>query len=117
MAVTGKRTKATRPALGYDRCSQRWFVSFRTPAAYGEALLARLSVDLTNCFGRGFSVDRLETSRLFYLAYTAPSISATASRKSLAVNSARESRISPGRPAAGENPPVGRTVRPPRWRK
>lgn len=55
-------------------------------AAYGEALLARLSVDLTNCFGRGFSVDRLETARLFYLAYSAPSISATTSRKSLAVN-------------------------------
>jgi len=69
-------------------------------AAYGEALLARLSVDLTNRFGRGFSVDRLETARLFYLAYSAPSISATASRKSLAVNSAIGSRISPGLPAA-----------------
>lgn len=76
-------------------------------AAHGEALLARLSVDLTNRFGRGFSVDRLETSRLFYLAYSAPSISATALRKSRAVNSAIESRISPGLPAAGENPPVG----------
>lgn len=49
-------------------------------AGYGEALLARLSLDLTTRFGRGFSVDRLETARLFYLTYPVPSISATASR-------------------------------------
>jgi DUF1016 N-terminal domain len=38
-------------------------------AGYGEALLQRLSAEPTKRFGRGFSVDRLETSRLFYLAY------------------------------------------------
>jgi len=69
-------------------------------AAYGEALLARLADDLTRRLGRGFSVDRLETARLFYLAYSVPSIPATTSRKSLAGNSATASRISPGLPVA-----------------
>lgn len=49
-------------------------------AGYGEALLERLSADLTKRFGRGFSTDRLETSRLFYLAYPSREISATVSR-------------------------------------
>jgi DUF1016 N-terminal domain len=38
-------------------------------AGYGAALLRRLSADLKSRFGRGFSVDNLETMRLFYLAY------------------------------------------------
>jgi len=74
-------------------------------AGYGEALLQRLSGDLTQRFGRGFSVDRLETARLFYLAYpslgsglTSPSgpsaISATTSRKSKPKKSATLSRKS-----------------------
>jgi predicted nuclease of restriction endonuclease-like (RecB) superfamily len=63
-------------------------------AAYGEEVLARLAADLTTRFGRGFSVDRLETARLFYLAYTDRRISATPSRKSLAPSSATPSRIS-----------------------
>lgn len=50
-------------------------------AAYGSALLKRLSSDLTKRFGRGFSADNLETVRLFYLAYPG-SISETPSRKS-----------------------------------
>jgi predicted nuclease of restriction endonuclease-like (RecB) superfamily len=51
-------------------------------AAYGKALLARLSSDLTRRVGRGFSVDNLELMRRFYLAYPAPEISETPSRKS-----------------------------------
>jgi predicted nuclease of restriction endonuclease-like (RecB) superfamily len=51
-------------------------------AGYGEALLGRLSADLTERFGRGFSADNLETMRLFYLAYPSAPISETASRKS-----------------------------------
>lgn len=52
-------------------------------AKYGEALLERLSQDLTARFGRGFSVDNLEMMRLFYLTYPgAGQISETASRKS-----------------------------------
>lgn len=53
-------------------------------AGYGEALLARLSADLTSRFGRGFSVDNLETMRAFSSAYPPVAISETASRKSLA---------------------------------
>jgi hypothetical protein len=34
-------------------------------AAYGQALLVRLSGDLTKRFGRGFGVDNLELKRLF----------------------------------------------------
>lgn len=62
-------------------------------AGYDEALLAQLSLDLTKRFGRGFSVDRLETARLFYATYPVPSISATPSRKLDADNSATPSRI------------------------
>ncbi len=51
-------------------------------AGYGEALLVRLSADLSQRFGRGFSADNLETARLFYLAYPSREISETASRKS-----------------------------------
>jgi hypothetical protein len=35
-------------------------------AEYGRALLQRLSGDLAARFGRGFSVDNLESMRLFY---------------------------------------------------
>jgi len=38
-------------------------------AEYGKELLQQLSVDLTSKFGRGFSVDNLETMRLFYQTY------------------------------------------------
>jgi hypothetical protein len=50
-------------------------------AAYGKALLARLSSDLTRRAGRGFSVDDLELMRRFYLADPAPEISETPSRE------------------------------------
>jgi predicted nuclease of restriction endonuclease-like (RecB) superfamily len=51
-------------------------------AEYGEELLTRLSRALTRRFGRGFSVDNLETMRLFYIAYAGVAISETPSRKS-----------------------------------
>ena len=38
-------------------------------AAYGQALLQRLSADLTRQFGRGFGADNLELMRLFYQSY------------------------------------------------
>jgi len=41
----------------------------KSRAEYGQALLERLSADLTAHFGRGFSVDNLESMRGFYLAY------------------------------------------------
>lgn len=50
-------------------------------AAYGQALLKRLSVDLTTRFGRGFSERNLEQMRLFYLAWPPGQISQTPSAK------------------------------------
>ncbi len=54
----------------------------KTRAEYGEALLERLSADLTGRYGRGFGVDNLQRFRLFYLAYPPSRIHATLSRKS-----------------------------------
>jgi hypothetical protein len=53
----------------------------RRRADYGVQLIARLSIDLTQQFGRGFSADNLENMRRFFLAYPEASISETASRK------------------------------------
>ncbi len=50
-------------------------------AGYGEQLIERLALDLTQQFGRGFSVDNLENMRRFYVAYPLSAISETASRK------------------------------------
>ncbi|WP_428983576.1 DUF1016 N-terminal domain-containing protein [Paraburkholderia phymatum] len=50
-------------------------------AGYGQALLKRLSADLSVRFGRGFGTDNLEQMRLFYLAYPPDRISETLSRK------------------------------------
>nr|WP_233259664.1 PDDEXK nuclease domain-containing protein [Ramlibacter sp. WS9] len=53
-------------------------------ASYGEALLRRLALDLTQRFGRGFSRQNLQQMRAFYLAWPAEAISQTASGKSSA---------------------------------
>ena len=58
-------------------------------ASYGQALLKRLSADLSAQFGRGFGTDNLEQMRLFYLAYPPDQISETLSRK-LPLKTARE---------------------------
>lgn len=50
-------------------------------ATYGEALIVRLSVDLTARFGRGFSRQNLQQMRLFYLAWPPEHISQAASAK------------------------------------
>ena len=50
-------------------------------AGYGEQLINRLSSDLTQQFGRGFSADNLENMRRFFSAYPVSAISETASRK------------------------------------
>jgi predicted nuclease of restriction endonuclease-like (RecB) superfamily len=49
-------------------------------AGYGEQLIERLSLDLTQQFGRGFSPDNLEYMRRFFLAYPQAVISETVSR-------------------------------------
>ncbi len=61
-------------------------------AGYGEELLLRLSNDLMQRYGRGFSVDNLEAMRKFYIVYPHLLKSETMSRKS--VKSATLSRTS-----------------------
>jgi predicted nuclease of restriction endonuclease-like (RecB) superfamily len=53
----------------------------KSRAEYGASLLEQLSADLNLRFGRGFSVDNLESMRLLYLAYPHSRISETVSRK------------------------------------
>lgn len=50
-------------------------------AEYGERVLIRLSADLTNTFGRGYSVDSLQRMRSFYVVYPPQRIYATILRK------------------------------------
>lgn len=52
-------------------------------AGYGEQLIERLSLDLTQQFGRGFSADNLENMRRFYSAHPVEKISETLSRISV----------------------------------
>ena len=52
-------------------------------AEYGQALLTRLSADLTGRFGRGFSARNLRQFRQFYLAWPDPQIWQKSSAKSL----------------------------------
>ena len=51
-------------------------------AAYGGALIERLSNDLTPLFGRGFSRQNLYNMRLFYISYPSDKIFQTLSGKS-----------------------------------
>lgn len=50
-------------------------------AGYGEQLIERLSLDLTQQFGRGVSPDNLENRRRFFLVNPAPVIFETTTRK------------------------------------
>jgi predicted nuclease of restriction endonuclease-like (RecB) superfamily len=61
-------------------------------ATYGEALIKRLSADLSSRFGRGFSARNLEQMRSFYQAWPIDSISQTASAK---LNRPRKSQTLP----------------------
>ena len=62
-------------------------------AEYGKQLLQNLSEDLRKTFGKGFSVDNLESMRLFYLTYSKEKISETVSRKFKSNKSETPSRI------------------------
>jgi hypothetical protein len=53
----------------------------RRRAGYGKQLIERLSIDLTQLFGRGFSADNLDNMRRFFLANPVAPISETASRE------------------------------------
>lgn len=50
-------------------------------ATYGDALIKRLSADLSSRFGQGFSARNLEQMRSFYQAWSIDKISQTASAK------------------------------------
>ena len=50
-------------------------------AAYGVALIERLSTDLTHRFGRGFSRQNLQQMRLFYQFWSGETICQTLSGK------------------------------------
>jgi predicted nuclease of restriction endonuclease-like (RecB) superfamily len=56
--------------------------SGRRRAGYGEALLKKLSADLTRQFGRGFSRQNLQQMRQFYRVYPSTDIRQTVSGKS-----------------------------------
>jgi predicted nuclease of restriction endonuclease-like (RecB) superfamily len=71
-------------------------------AEYGQALLKRLSGDLTSRFGRGFSERNLEQMRLFYLAWPTAQISQTVSAKS------SSSRIAQAVPAQVDSSAISR---------
>ena len=75
-------------------------------AEYGKALMRRLSADLTRRFGRGFSVDNLESMRRFYRAFPGAQISETLSRKSRS-NTPLEAIPAPGirQTLSGESSP------------
>lgn len=60
-------------------------------AARGQQLLQRLSKDLEQRFGHGFSVDNLEQMRLFYLAYPPQRISEALSRNNPQALTTRQS--------------------------
>jgi len=83
--VTAKRINSVMTAAYW--LSGRRIIEYeqngKQRAVYGKALLVRLSRDLSDRFGRGFSADNLESMRLFYLAFPTGKISETLSRKSL----------------------------------
>ncbi len=60
-----------------------WEQAGKERAAYGEALLNRLSADLKKRFGRGFSRQNLQQMRQFYLIYPHEKICQTLSGKLL----------------------------------
>ncbi|AVS60307.1 DUF1016 domain-containing protein [Paracidovorax avenae] len=67
-------------------------------AEYGQALIKRLSADLSSRFGRGFSERNLEQMRLFYLAWPPGQISQTLSAK---LPPSRASQTASGELASG----------------
>jgi predicted nuclease of restriction endonuclease-like (RecB) superfamily len=62
-------------------------------AGYGEQLIARLSQDLTQQFGRGFSARNLEQMRQFYLTRAIPQTVSAESTKLLTKTVARKRQI------------------------
>ena len=61
-------------------------------AGYGEQLIERLSLDLTQHFGRGFSGRNLEQMRQFYLIWAIPQTPSAESPKRLTTTVAKKSQ-------------------------
>ena len=97
-----RATNAVMTATYWD--AGRQIVEFeqggKARAAYGAALLVRLSADLTAKHGRGFSVDNLERFRLFYQRFPLPGISATPLRISESADQKANERPSAGQISA-----------------
>lgn len=78
-SLSARAVNAVMTATYWD--AGRQIVEFeqggKSRAAYGAALLERLSSDLTAKHGRGFSVDNLERFRLLYLRFPVAGKSAT----------------------------------------
>lgn len=72
----------------------------RRRAGYGEQLIKRLSVDLTNEFGRGFGVINLQQMRNFYVNWPSSPINQTLSDKSARTLSGESSK---GQTLSGES--------------
>ena len=92
VALIDEAHKASVKAVNAVMTATYWFVGRhiveyeqrgKERAEYGQELLRRMSKDLTDLRGRGFSPDNLESMRRFYLAYRNALISETPSRKSL----------------------------------
>ncbi|MFH0827786.1 MAG: PDDEXK nuclease domain-containing protein [Candidatus Omnitrophota bacterium] len=89
--ITGARAKIVRD-IDTTQVYAYWFIGKaiidheqggRPRAEYGQQALINLSRDLTNRFGKGFSVDNLQNMRRFYSEFpNIPKIYETASRKS-----------------------------------
>ncbi len=61
-------------------------------AGYGEQLIERLSLDLTQQFGRGFSARNLEQMRQFYLTWSIPQTVSAESPKQVTTTAVRKSQ-------------------------
>jgi predicted nuclease of restriction endonuclease-like (RecB) superfamily len=61
-------------------------------AGYGEQLIERLSQDLTQAFGRGFSARNLEQMRQFYLTWAIPQTVSAELPKRLTTNPSKKSQ-------------------------
>ena len=61
-------------------------------AGYGEQLIERLSLDLTQQFGRGFSARNLEQMRQFYLTWAIPQTLSAESSKQLTTAVSKKSQ-------------------------
>ena len=79
--------------------------SGRVRAEYGKEVLGRLSGELTERFGRGFSVDSLERMRAFFLAYPPGRISASMMRESVAIELAPQKSASVMRKSKRQHAP------------